>query len=670
MLADTAELAAHLALTGVAAYQAEMAKVVRSNQVADKSMGNISKTALAVGGSIGKGISTAVRNVERLGVVAGGFLVAQVKFGIDSLVELEKVTAQTNAVIKSTHGVAGETAKAIIDLSNKYEDLNATIDNKVIQSAENLLLTFTSVRKNAFEPALQAALDMNQALGGGEGGLQGTIIQVGKALQDPILGLTALRRVGVNFSLEQQKQIKTLIAHNKLYEAQKLILAELTKEFGGSFAAAGKTATGTFATLGDAIEDVQAGLAKALLPALTDVAKELTSLVKDHQGDIEAFGRSLGTGFKNAVAWAKTLDWKGIGDGLKTAAGAAKTLVDAFVHAPQWLQTAVITGWGLNKLTGGALTSIFGNVASGLLSRGSSPMVPMYVQQVGVGGVGGVGGAAGKAASIAQGVFIVGIAAEAADLIHGALSPGGGLEGRTGGAGGGLLPADQLRWPFGPKGTPNIDLGPFKNILGGDSSFGNTSGIGSVPKQSPGAASSRGGFTSNAVAALNAFTAAVRAGALAIEKNWLKSLDGIGARSKAKTGKDATPEQIAAIRTRDELHQLQVITEKSKASSDVKLERLRALAADAKAHGDTKTAAKVQAAIDKMKADIKKAQQDTTAAVNTGTNTLDAAVRAANSPITIYVTTSVSANDVVKTTTRVNRYGPSAPNTKSGPGAI
>lgn len=655
MLADTAELAAHLALTGVAAYQAEMAKVVRANTTADKSMGNISKTALAVGGSIGRGLNTAARNIERLGLVAGGFLVSQVKFGIDSLTRLEEVTAQTNAVIKSTGGVARLTAKDILALSEKYEDLNATIDNKVIQSGENLLLTFTSIRKNAFEPALKAALDMNTALGGGESGLQGTIIQVGKALQDPIKGLTALRRVGVNFSLEQQKQIKTLIAHNKLYEAQKLILAELTKEFGGSFAAAGKTATGTFATLGDAIEDVQAGLAKALLPALTDVAKELTALLRDHQADIESFGRSMGKGFKDAVAWAKTLDWKGIGEGLKTAAGAAKGLVDAFVHAPQWLQTAVITGWGLNKLTGGALTSIFGNVASGLLSRGSSPAVPMYVSQVGIGGA-AAGGLLGKAASIAQKVFIVGLAAEAADLLQHAL--GGTLEDRTNA--GTTVPGDQLQWPFGPKNTPHFDLGPFQNILGGDSSF--TKGIGNRTL-GRGDTHSEALHTQQAnIEAVRANTEALRRNARDIEKAWLKTIDpkDIAARSKAVSGRDATPAQIAAIRTRDELHQLKVITEKSQASSDVKLERLRALAADAKAHGDTKTAAKVDAAIKAMKAKIATEQAKTTGQVEASGNAITGAIVANQPDLNVYVTTTITASDIVTTTVTKDRMGPGA----------
>ncbi|MES2155937.1 MAG: hypothetical protein V4510_12455, partial [bacterium] len=73
------------------------------------------------------------------------------------------------------------------------------------------------------------------------------IIKVGKALNDPTKGLTALSRVGILFTDQQKKQIKALQKSGDLLGAQKIILKELGTEFGGSFAAKGKTATGTVA---------------------------------------------------------------------------------------------------------------------------------------------------------------------------------------------------------------------------------------------------------------------------------------------------------------------------------------------------------------------------------------------------------------------------------------
>jgi hypothetical protein len=89
-------------------------------------------------------------------------------------------------------------------------------------------------------------------------------------------------------------------------------------------------------------------------------------------------------------------------------AGAAKGIIQAFLGAPPWLQEAVVTGWGLNKLTGGAVMNIgvdltkgaigglAGVIGKGMFSRGSSPAAPMYVKDV-AGGLGGAAGGAGVA---------------------------------------------------------------------------------------------------------------------------------------------------------------------------------------------------------------------------------------------------------------------------------
>ena len=396
-VADTAALIASLELQDK--FSKTAAKYDSAVSGMEKKTSGFQKTLGKVGDDISKGVGTTVKNIEKLGVAAGGFLVAQVKFGIDELQKLDDVTTQTNAVLKSTKGVAGETATSIRSLAQKYEDLNATIDDKVIQSGENLLLTFTNIKKNAFEPALQAALNLNQALGGGEEGLQGVIIQVGKALNDPIKGLTALRRVGVSFTTDEIKQIKTLVAHNKLYAAQKIILGELSTQFGGSFAKAGDTATAKFAALGDAVRDLQAAFATALLPTIVEAAKELTKFLRDPGTikGVQQFGQQLSDGFKTAVAWVKKLDFNAIRNALSTAANFAKTVISAFASAPAWLQEAVITGWGLNKISGGAVTSIFGDLAKGIggqifSGRGSTPANPLFVSNVGPGGTPGVPG--------------------------------------------------------------------------------------------------------------------------------------------------------------------------------------------------------------------------------------------------------------------------------------
>ena len=85
---------------------------------------------------------------------------------------------------------------------------------KLIQSGANVLLTFTNIRNEVgrgndiFNQATGLALDMSVALGHD---LASSNIQLGKALNDPIKGITALQRVGVAFTEQQKEQITTLV---------------------------------------------------------------------------------------------------------------------------------------------------------------------------------------------------------------------------------------------------------------------------------------------------------------------------------------------------------------------------------------------------------------------------------------------------------------------------
>ena len=117
------------------------------------------------------------------------------------------------------------------------------VDGDQIQSGENMLLTFTNVRNEVgkgndiFNQATSTVLDMSVALGQDT---KSSAIQLGKALNDPVKGVTALQRVGVTFTAQQKDQIKTLVDSGNTLDAQKIILRELDKEFGGSAAEQGR----------------------------------------------------------------------------------------------------------------------------------------------------------------------------------------------------------------------------------------------------------------------------------------------------------------------------------------------------------------------------------------------------------------------------------------------
>jgi hypothetical protein len=263
--------------------------------------------------------------------------------------------------------------------------------------------------------------------------LQSTIIQVGKALNDPIKGVSALRRVGVQLSEDQEKQIKTLIEQNDLYGAQSIILDELTTQFGGRFAAAGTTAEGKAAALRDRIEDVQKALAGPLIPAIDRARDKLIEFLGSDRviGGAEKLGEAIAglftdqniergvgmveglidrittgdfsgmtAGIGGIVSSVAGLPWQAIGDAAKLLGTGAKAVLDTFTSMPAWVQTAVLTGWGLNKLTGGALGGIVGELGKGLIKGvlGMTAGVVHLKAGTVVGGAGGTGGAVGGGA--------------------------------------------------------------------------------------------------------------------------------------------------------------------------------------------------------------------------------------------------------------------------------
>src|SRR3972149_2830623 len=155
-------------------------------------------------------------------------LVGFAVLGIAELSSVQAAMAQTEAAIKSTGGVAGISAKGVRELSESLQNKTA-VDAEVIQSGANLLLTFTNVRNVAgknndiFNRATKTSLDLSRALGTD---LSSASIMLGKALNDPIKGTTALGRAGVQFTESQKDQIKVLVESGKTLDAQKMILAE------------------------------------------------------------------------------------------------------------------------------------------------------------------------------------------------------------------------------------------------------------------------------------------------------------------------------------------------------------------------------------------------------------------------------------------------------------
>lgn len=241
-------------------------EIIGDSRSLERAFGRASKSGSGLG-----------RSLSRLGTVAAvgvgaafAGLAATLKVGFDELSEGQKVAAQTAAALKSTGGVANVTARDVDKLAQSLSQMSG-IDDELIQSGENLLLTFKNVRNEVgkgnavFDRATKSALDLSVA---GFGSVESASKMMGKALNDPIKGMTALGRAGVTFSEEQKKAIKALVETGDLLGAQKLILKEVESQVGGSAKAYGETLPGQLSKLKNSFEEVAGGVAETLLPYL------------------------------------------------------------------------------------------------------------------------------------------------------------------------------------------------------------------------------------------------------------------------------------------------------------------------------------------------------------------------------------------------------------------
>lgn len=305
--------------------------------VVDKATGPLGKIAGSMG-SLAKIGGAAFLG----GAVAGvGALGAALVAGIGDAREANIIMAQTENVIKSTGGAAGVTAQQVADLSGSLSAAagKSLFGDDQIQESANLLLTFTNLKGGVLDAATAMSVDLAQAMGGAPAD---AAVQLGKALNDPIAGISALSRVGVTFTDQQKAQIATMMEAGNVAGAQGVILAELNKEFGGS-AAAAAAADGGMAQFKDRMGELAESVGAQVLPALNGLMAWLNS--PEVQAGITAIVTGLVDGLGAAFTWISTVAMPALQTAFQTVWPIIQQAVDAayqfFITTVwPWLQTA------------------------------------------------------------------------------------------------------------------------------------------------------------------------------------------------------------------------------------------------------------------------------------------------------------------------------------------
>ena len=230
-------------------------KVNGDTQEFQKSLVNIEQST--------KGLQDKLSSIAMKATAAFAGLSATIGGLINIYRTQEQAEKKLSTVLKSTGHAAGLTADELKKMASGFQNVS-TFGDEAIIDAQSLLLTFTKIGKDVFPMATETILDMSAAMGTD---LKSSTVMLGKALNDPVAGIAALSRVGVQLSEEQKNLIQSFSDLGDTASAQKVILKELEVQFGGQ-ARATAEGTGRFIQLSNTLGDMA-----------EVVGKELTKLI-------------------------------------------------------------------------------------------------------------------------------------------------------------------------------------------------------------------------------------------------------------------------------------------------------------------------------------------------------------------------------------------------------
>jgi hypothetical protein len=371
---------------------AETARLIASLELKDKlgpgiasatrSLGKLETRLSRIGSIASKGMATAARNIATIGLAAAGAVVGLVALSVKEGQEAARVQLVYAKAIENSGKVTADYVGILNEQQLALMNL-AGIDDELIKAEQTKLIQMGLTGKQVAD-LTPLILDMSKATGKD---LVTSTIAVGKAANGTATGL---QRFGV-FVDKAKFKVDPFAA----------TMEALNEKFGGTTKALSGTLEARLGALREGLANIREEAGIKLLPALTHIVDVVGKAV------VPAFGKLIDRIMPGITAGiddlAKALEGGGaeraiggIADALGTmiglleaAAGPVKAIVGAFMSLPKELQTILVAGFAVNKLTGGMVTQLAGEI---LFKRGGSPANPLFVADV----TGGLGGGAGK----------------------------------------------------------------------------------------------------------------------------------------------------------------------------------------------------------------------------------------------------------------------------------
>lgn len=302
---------------------------------------------------LSKNLNAAAKAGRAAGAAFGVFAVSGLGLAIRNSIAQEKAVRGLEAVLRSTGNTVGLTSEEIQGLASDLQTLTGIGDETTLEM-QKLLATFTNIRGDAFVRATKAAQDLAVVF---DRDLNEVAIQLGKALQDPVKGMTALTRAGITFTEQQREAAKAFQANNDLASAQAIVFREVEKQVKGAAEAYRNTLGGALQAVQGAFGDLFETDTGPLVRALNELELILTDpdVVANAQAlaisIVEIFGAVAGNSDKILKVLAAWL-----------AFFAASKV---FAQTPTGRLLALLVGGGVYAGTG---TGVFGAIGDFLSS--------------------------------------------------------------------------------------------------------------------------------------------------------------------------------------------------------------------------------------------------------------------------------------------------------------
>ncbi|WP_422505961.1 phage tail protein [Stenotrophomonas sp. GZD-301] len=231
------------------------------------------------------------------GAIGGGALLGRF---ITETVNAQNELGQLNAILKSTGQTAGFNSRQLVDMADKMAKATTHSSGEIV-NAQTRLLSYTGIVGENFPRALQLAIDQSVRLGEN---ITQSAETIGKALEYPTEGISALTKQGFLFTEQQKDMLASLVETGRLAEAQAMVMGVMEGSYAGAAAAARDNLGGALTGLKNSFDDLlgsqaQSGGIAAATAAVNSFA--------DNLDVVAAAAVPLGTGLAVFYAGGKLM---------------------------------------------------------------------------------------------------------------------------------------------------------------------------------------------------------------------------------------------------------------------------------------------------------------------------------------------------------------------------